>query len=73
MVRLSIKLSNIFLEKCDFISFLLDDKEYKIPFHKLYLKREQTYIFFKEGISKIEKDIYNIHEKSDIIVNISIS
>ena len=73
MVRLSIKLSNIFLEKCDFIPFLLDDKEYKIPFHKLYLKREQTYIFFKEGISKIEKDIYNIHEKSDIIVNISIS
>ena len=54
------------------ITFLLDKKEFKIPLDKLYIKREQIYIFFKEGISQIEKDIYNVHKKSDVIVNISI-
>jgi len=71
LVNLSVNLSEIF-QKME-ISFLLDKREYKIPREKLYIKKEQSYTFFKEGISQIEKDIYNIHKKSNIIVNISIS
>ena len=41
----------------------------QIPVSKLNIKKKQSYIFFKKGISIIkEKDIYNVEERSDIIV-----
>jgi len=41
----------------------------QIPVSKLLVKKKQSYIFFKKGISVIkEKDIYNVEERSDIIV-----
>ena len=41
----------------------------QIPVSKLLIKKKQSYIFFKKGISVIkEKDIYNVEERSDIIV-----
>jgi hypothetical protein len=41
----------------------------QIPVSKLHIKKKQSYIFFKKGISVIkEKDIYNVEERSDIIV-----
>ena len=41
----------------------------QIPVSKLSIKKKQSYIFFKKGISVIkEKDIYNVEERSDIIV-----
>jgi len=46
----------------------------KIPINKLYIKREQKYIFKSQGISKIcEDDIYNQVNisRGDIIVNIT--
>ena len=43
--------------------------ELQIPVSKLAIKKKQSYIFFKKGISIIkEKDIYNVEERSDIIV-----
>jgi len=43
--------------------------ELQIPVSKLLIKKKQSYIFFKKGISIIkEKDIYNVEERSDIIV-----
>ena len=41
----------------------------QIPVSKLSIKKKQSYIFSKKGISVIkEKDIYNVEERSDIIV-----
>jgi len=41
----------------------------QIPISKLYIKKKQSYILLKKGISIIkEKDIYNVEERSDIIV-----
>lgn len=71
LVNLYVNMNEIFQKKE--ITFLLDHREYKIPREKLYIKKDQSYTFFKEGISQIEKDIYNIHKKSDIIVNVNIS
>ena len=55
----------------EFVSFLIGDKSFCIPLHKLYIKREQVYTFKGQGISRIsEKDIYNVSCKSDIIAKI---
>ena len=41
----------------------------QMPVSKLNIKKKQSYIFLKKGISIIkEKDIYNVEERSDIIV-----
>jgi hypothetical protein len=50
----------------------IGSKRYEIPFSNLYIKREQFYRIKNEGISKMKKDIYDINEKSDIIVKITI-
>jgi DnaJ-class molecular chaperone len=50
----------------------LGNKELKIPLSKLYLKSEQYYRIKNEGLSKIKKDIYDVSEKTDIIVKINI-
>ena len=56
-------------DKC--VSFLVGDKSFCIPLHKLYIKKEQIYTFKGQGISLIsEKDIYNVSCKSDIVVKI---
>jgi DnaJ-class molecular chaperone len=52
----------------------LNDRQIQIPVNQLYMKREQYYTLKKQGISQIiEKDIYNINYKSDIIVKILLS
>jgi hypothetical protein len=56
-----------------FVSLLIGTRDFSIPLNKLHMKKEQTYIFFKQGIANvIENDIYNISNKADIIVNIRI-
>ena len=52
-------------------NFNIGKKEFSIPIDKLYMKVNQYYRIKNEGLSKInENDIYDISEKSDIIVNI---
>jgi DnaJ-class molecular chaperone len=69
------------IDKNELIENLLNDgsikvnigeKEYDIFLSNLYMKREQTYRIKNIGISKIKKDIYDVSDKSDIIVNIII-
>jgi len=43
-----------------------------IPLSNLFMKKEQYYRFNRQGISKIKRDIYNINDKSDIIVKVNI-
>jgi curved DNA-binding protein CbpA len=54
-----------------FICVDLGDKEFQIPLSNLYMKKEQTYKIKNAGLSKIKKDIYDVSEKTDIIVNIT--
>ena len=56
-----------------FVSLLIGSRDFSIPLNKLQMKREQIYIFLKQGIANvIENDMYNISNKSDIIVKIRI-
>lgn len=56
-----------------FVSLLIGTRDFSIPLNKLYIKREQIYRFFKQGIANvIENDMYNISSKADIIVKIRI-
>jgi curved DNA-binding protein CbpA len=55
-----------------FIGIEIGDKEFNIPLSKLFMKREQIYRIKNQGLSKIKKDIYDISEKTDIIVKINI-
>ena len=53
------------------ICFNIGKKELSIPVNKLYMKSNQYYRIKNEGLSKInEDDIYDVSNKSDIIVNI---
>ena len=55
------------------INIIINAISLKIPVNQLYMKKEQYYTFKKQGISQIvEKDIYNISCKSDVIVKIII-
>jgi len=54
------------------IFFKIGKKELSIPVNKLYMKPNQYYRIKNEGLSKInENDIYDVSNKSDIIVNIT--
>ena len=55
------------------ISVNIADKMFYILPSQLYIKREQIYRIKNEGITKTKKDICDITEKTDIIVNITIS
>jgi hypothetical protein len=55
------------------ILFNVGKKEFNIPVNKLYMKKNQYYRIKNEGLSKInENDIYDVSNKSDIIVNIEL-
>jgi len=54
------------------LKIYIGTKELNIPLSQLYLKSEQNFRIENEGLSKIKKDIYDISEKTDIIVKIKI-
>lgn len=69
-IKIGSELSYLIKEK-DFVSIEVGEKWFSIPLNKLYLKEEQLYRFNSQGIAQIsEKDIYNVSNKSDIIVKI---
>ena len=55
------------------IHVVIGEKNYEIPFSHLYMEREQYYRIKNEGLSKVKRDIYDVSEKSDIIVKIVIT
>lgn len=56
-----------------FVSLLIGTRDFSIPLNKLHMKKEQIYRFLNQGISNvIENDMYNVSNKSDIIVKIRI-
>jgi hypothetical protein len=58
------------LESDPNINFNVGKQKFTIPLSKLYIKSEQYYRIKNCGITKIKKDIYDVTEKSDIIVKI---
>jgi len=52
------------------ISFDIGDESFSIPLSELYLKREQYYRLKGKGLVNIKKDLYDLSDKSDIIVRI---
>ena len=68
---MSVKLDINLFKLSKFVSLEIGEKMFFIPLNKLYLKEEQIYILKEHGISKIvEKDMYKVSGKSDIIVKI---
>lgn len=70
LVELTIRKNELF--STDKITFAYEGLSFEIPFNRLFIKREQTYKFFKSGITRITDDIYNVSDKSDIIVCVKI-
>ena len=59
------------LIKSNFVSIEIGEKWFSIPLNNLYIKNEQLYKFKNQGIAHIlEKDIYNVSSKANIIVKI---
>jgi curved DNA-binding protein CbpA len=56
----------------EYININVGDQQYNIPLDRLYIKREQYYRIKNSGLSKVKKDIYDVSEKTDIIVKITI-
>ena len=52
------------------ITVNISEHTYNIPLDHLYMKREQYYRIKNSGLSKVKKDIYDVSEKTDIIVKI---
>jgi curved DNA-binding protein CbpA len=56
----------------DSIPIQIGSKELSIPISNLYMKKEQIYKIKGQGISKIKRNIYDVSDKTDIIVKIII-
>ena len=54
------------------LTFNIGDTFHSISLYNLYIKREQFYRIKNQGLSKIKKDIYDVSERTDIIVKINI-
>ena len=52
------------------ISFNIGDESFSIPISNLYIMREQYYRLKGMGLVNIKKDLYDLTDKSDIIVRI---
>ena len=53
------------------LKIYIGENEFEIILSNLFIKKEQYYVIKNAGISKIKKDIYDISEKSNIIVKIN--
>lgn len=54
------------------LTFDIGDETYLINLSELYIKKEQYYCIKNKGLTRVKKDLYDISEKSDIIVKINI-
>ena len=54
------------------IPIQIGNKELSIPIEYLYIKKTQIYKIKGQGISKVKRNIYDVSEKTDVIVHITI-
>ena len=56
-----------------YIPFQIGSKVFEIPLHELQMKKKQMVRLKEQGLTKVsEKDVYDVSEKSDIIVRLGI-
>lgn len=53
-------------------TFKIGEKNFSFNLSNLYLRKEQNYYLRGEGISKIKNNVYDVNDKSDIILKISL-
>lgn len=53
------------------LSFTICDKMYSIPLSSLHIQREQYYCLKGQGLVNVKKDIYDLSDKSDMLVKIT--
>lgn len=54
------------------LEFTIGNTRFAIDISNLYMKREQYYYLRAQGLTRFKKDIYDISERSDIIVKVVI-
>lgn len=54
------------------ITIQLGNKSISIPISNIYMKKEQIYRIKSEGLPKDNSNMYDVYEKTDLIVNINI-
>jgi hypothetical protein len=52
------------------VSFYIGDELFEIPLSDLYIKKEQYYRIKGRGLVNVKKDLYDLSDKSDVIVKI---
>jgi hypothetical protein len=57
--------------KEELLVFNIGEKKFSIPLSKLYIMKEQYYCLKSMGLVNVKKDIYDMSDKSDIIVKIT--
>jgi len=50
----------------------IGEKDFMIPLSELFIKKDQFFKIKNQGLSKITNDIYDVSEKNDIIVKVSL-
>lgn len=70
-VNTLIELPNMLINNLP-LSFNIGHELFSIPLSKLYIKKEQYYYFKGKGLVNIKKDLYDLSDKSDIIVKINL-
>ena len=63
---------NLFNNNSDFEIELDVNRKINVELSKLFIKKQQTITLFNVGISTIKDDIYDVNEKSNIIININL-
>ena len=78
VVNICIELRNTLLASPE-VLFFIGKKQFAIPMDKITIQRNQTIILKEKGISKIQygdsmiSNMYNVNNKSDIFVNLTLS
>ena len=52
------------------LSFNIGDESFSIPLSELYLRREQYYRLKGKGLVNVKKDLYDLSDKSDVVIKI---
>ena len=64
-------LPDLLLNDCQIV-VNIGSKELSIPTEQLYIKKNQFYKIKGQGLAKVKRDIYDISERTDVIVHITI-
>ena len=71
-IKLCGELTDMIINEIPF-EFKIGENEYAINLSNLYMKKEQYYCFKGQGISKFNKNLYDVSDKTDIMIKISIN